>query len=181
MKNYEIVLIVDPSCSEQSDEMLKRYQTTIEENNGNVVRMENWGRRKLAYSIGKNHKAHYLFLGIEGYPGIMETVKGLFKFNDALLRTFVTVVKTHIVEKSALRIAEEMQENTKDEIRKAVRECKERFNYKNPFALKKFILEAGRIIPNRVTGLNAMDQRKLANAVKVSRFLSLLPYCDRHK
>ena len=79
-----------------------------------------------------------------------------------------------------MRIAEEMQDNTKDEIRKAVRECKERFNYKNPFWLKKFILEVGRIIPNRVTGLSAMEQRKLAKAVKVARFLSLLPYCDRH-
>jgi small subunit ribosomal protein S6 len=180
MKCYEIVLIVDPSCSEQADEMLKRYQTSIEEKEGKIVRMENWGRRKLAYSIGKNHKAHFLFLGIEGTAQIMEVVNGLFRYNDALLRTFVTKVKSHVSSKTAMRIAEEMQDGSKDDLRKAIRDCVERYDYKNPFCLKKYILESGRIIPNRVTGLTARQQRDVSKAIKVARYLSLLPYCDRH-
>ena len=74
MKSYEIVLIVDPSCSEQSDEMLARYQTTIEEKKGKIIRMENWGRRKLAYSIGKNHKAHFLFSNLISFEILKITI-----------------------------------------------------------------------------------------------------------
>ena len=110
----------------------------------------------------------------------MDTVNGLLRFNDALLRTFVTTVKRHNLDKTAMRIAEELQDSSKDELRKALRECSERYNYKNPFALKKYILESGRIIPNRVTGLTSREQRDLAKAIKVARYLSLLPYCDRH-
>ncbi|MFM2399563.1 MAG: ribosomal protein [Pseudomonadota bacterium] len=86
MRHYEIVLIIHPDQSEQVPAMIERYKGVITAAGGKVHRLEDWGRRQLAYSIEKLAKAHYLCMNIEcGQPALEELEHG-FKFNDAVLR-----------------------------------------------------------------------------------------------
>ena len=89
MRHYEIVVMVHPDQSDQVPSMVKRYQSMIEESGGTVHRLEDWGRRQLAYPIKKIHKAHYVLMNIEcGQPALDELTTG-FRFNDAVLRNLV--------------------------------------------------------------------------------------------
>jgi small subunit ribosomal protein S6 len=86
MRHYEIVFIVHPDQSEQVPAMIERYRTLVTGRNGAIHRLEDWGRRQLAYPIQKIHKAHYVLMNIEcDQPTIAELEHG-FKFNDAVLR-----------------------------------------------------------------------------------------------
>ena len=89
MRHYEIVLLVHPDQSEQVPAMLERYKTLIEENGGRIHRLEDWGRRQLAYLIGKIHKAHYLMMNIECDNETLKELQSLFYYNDAILRDMI--------------------------------------------------------------------------------------------
>ena len=86
MRHYEIVFIVHPDQSEQVPGMIERYKTLVTESGGIFHRLEDWGRRQLAYSINKLHKAHYVLMNIECEPKVIEEIETAFKFNDAVLR-----------------------------------------------------------------------------------------------
>ena len=86
MRHYEIVLLIHPDQSEQVPAMLERYKGMITAGGGKVHRVEDWGRRQLAYLIQKMAKAHYLCLNIEASQAVMEEIEHAFKFNDAVLR-----------------------------------------------------------------------------------------------
>ena len=92
MRHYEVVFIVHPDQSEQVPGMIERYQTLLKTNSGNIHRLEDWGRRQLAYPIQKIHKAHYVLMNIECDQKTLEELETSFKFNDAVLRhlTFAT-------------------------------------------------------------------------------------------
>ena len=92
MRHYEIVFLVHPDQSEQVPAMIERYQTLLKTNSGNIHRLEDWGRRQLAYPIQKIHKAHYVLMNIECDQKTLEELETSFKFNDAVLRhlTFAT-------------------------------------------------------------------------------------------
>ena len=92
MRHYEVVFIVHPDQSEQVPAMIERYQTLLTTNSGNIHRLEDWGRRQLAYPIQKIHKAHYVLMNIECDQKTLEELETSFKFNDAVLRhlTFAT-------------------------------------------------------------------------------------------
>ena len=92
MRHYEVVFIVHPDQSEQVPAMIERYQTLLKTNSGNIHRLEDWGRRQLAYPIQKIHKAHYVLMNIECDQKTLEDLETSFKFNDAVLRhlTFAT-------------------------------------------------------------------------------------------
>ena len=92
MRHYEVVFIVHPDQSEQVPAMIERYQTLLKTNSGNIHRLEDWGRRQLAYPIQKIHKAHYVLMNIECDQKTLEELETSFKFNDAVLRhlTFAT-------------------------------------------------------------------------------------------
>ena len=92
MRHYEVVFIVHPAQSEQVPAMIERYQTLLKTNSGNIHRLEDWGRRQLAYPIQKIHKAHYVLMNIECDQKTLEELETSFKFNDAVLRhlTFAT-------------------------------------------------------------------------------------------
>ena len=92
MRHYEVVFIVHPDQSEQVPAMIDRYQTLLKTNSGNIHRLEDWGRRQLAYPIQKIHKAHYVLMNIECDQKTLEELETSFKFNDAVLRhlTFAT-------------------------------------------------------------------------------------------
>ncbi|TAK92079.1 MAG: 30S ribosomal protein S6 [Burkholderiaceae bacterium] len=86
MRHYEVVFIVHPDQSEQVPAMIERYKGMIEAKSGKIHRLEDWGRRQLAYPIQKLHKAHYVLLNIECSGDVLEELEHAFKFNDAVLR-----------------------------------------------------------------------------------------------
>ena len=86
MRHYEIVFIVHPDQSEQVPAMIERYRGQIATRNGHVHRLEDWGRRQMAYPIQKVHKAHYVLMNIECDQETMDELEHGFKFNDAVLR-----------------------------------------------------------------------------------------------
>jgi len=89
MRHYEIVFLVHPDQSEQVSAMLERYRTLIEGGSGAIHRLEDWGRRQLAYPINKIHKAHYVLMNIECSGDILSELEHAFRFNDAVLRNLV--------------------------------------------------------------------------------------------
>ncbi|MBK6865419.1 MAG: 30S ribosomal protein S6 [Ideonella sp.] len=86
MRHYEIVLLIHPDQSEQVPAMLERYKATVTAGGGKVHRVEDWGRRQMAYLIQKLAKAHYLCLNIECGPAVLAELETGFRFNDAVLR-----------------------------------------------------------------------------------------------
>ena len=89
MRHYEIVFLVHPDQSEQVPAMIERYKGMIAAGSGKVHRLEDWGRRQLAYPIAKVHKAHYVLMNIECDSKTLNELTGAFRFNDAVLRHLV--------------------------------------------------------------------------------------------
>ena len=111
MRHYEIVFLVHPDQSEQVSAMLERYRAIIETGNGAIHRLEDWGRRQLAYPINKVHKAHYVLMNIECDAEVLEQLNSAFRFNDAVIRNIVIKRDKAILEPSFLvKSAEEEQE-----------------------------------------------------------------------
>ena len=93
MRHYEIVFLVHPNQSDQVPAMIERYRSIITQGNGNVHRLEDWGRLQLAYSIQKIHKAHYVLMNIECDQEVLDELNSSFRFNDAVIRTMVVGIK----------------------------------------------------------------------------------------
>lgn len=86
MRHYEILFLVHPDQSEQVPGMIDRYKGIVEKAEGVVHRLEDWGRRQLAYPINKVHKAHYVLMNVECGQDAIDELEGLFRFNDAVIR-----------------------------------------------------------------------------------------------
>ncbi len=115
MRHYEIVFLVHPDQSEQVPAMIDRYKGIIESKGGKVHRLEDWGRRQLAYSINKIHKAHYVLMNVECGNEEMAELESGFRFNDAVLRNMVIKCKEAITEQSPLMKEEESKKSEKRE------------------------------------------------------------------
>ncbi|MDB6096673.1 MAG: rpsF [Francisellaceae bacterium] len=102
MRHYEIVVIIHPDQSEQVSEMVKRYTTIVESKDGKIHRLEDWGRRQLAYLINKVHKAHYVLMNIECNQEALDELNTAFRFNDAIIRHSIIKRDEAITEPSAL-------------------------------------------------------------------------------
>ena len=102
MRHYEIVFIVHPDQSEQVPAMVERYKTMITEAGGTIHRLEDWGRRQLAYPINKIHKAHYVLMNIEATPEVVEEIETAFRFNDPVLRHLTIKTKHAVTEASPM-------------------------------------------------------------------------------
>lgn len=89
MRHYEIVFMVHPDQSEQVPGMIDRYKGIIEGQNGTIHRLEDWGRRQLAYPIEKLHKAHYVLMNIEATAEVIDELENAFRFNDAVIRNMI--------------------------------------------------------------------------------------------
>ena len=89
MRHYEIVFLVHPDQSDQVPAMIERYRGLIEGNGGAIHRLEDWGRRQLAYPINKLIKAHYVLMNVECQPSDIEELESMFRFNDAVIRNMV--------------------------------------------------------------------------------------------
>ncbi len=106
MRHYEIVFLVHPDQSAQVPAMIDRYKATIEEASGTIHRLEDWGRRQLAYPIKKIHKAHYVLMNIECDQATLDELESGFRFNDAILRSMTLIRTEAITEPSAIISAE---------------------------------------------------------------------------
>lgn len=106
MRHYEIVFLVHPDQSEQVPGMVERYTKAIKDDGGQIHRMEDWGRRQLAYSINKIHKAHYILLNVECSEGVLEELTTNFRYNDAILRHLVIREDEAAIEESPIMKAE---------------------------------------------------------------------------
>ncbi|BFM18039.1 hypothetical protein R50073_42220 [Maricurvus nonylphenolicus] len=106
MRHYEIVFLVHPDQSEQVPGMIERYTSAINNDGGQVHRLEDWGRRQLAYSINKIHKAHYVLMNVEATEAAMEELTTNFRYNDAVLRNMVIRTDEAVTEESPIMKAE---------------------------------------------------------------------------
>ena len=111
MRHYEIVFLVHPDQSEQVPAMIERYKKTIEDAKGTIHRLEDWGRRQLAYQIQKIHKAHYVMMNIECDQSTLDELETAFRFNDAVLRNLVIRRKAAITEPSPMAQTEERRDD----------------------------------------------------------------------
>ena len=115
MRHYEVVFLVHPDQSEQVPAMIERYRASIEAGGGTIHRLEDWGRRQLAYPIQKLHKAHYVLMNIECNTDTLEELTSAFRFNDAVLRNMVIHRKEAITDASPLmKKPEEKRERADD-------------------------------------------------------------------
>ena len=109
MRHYEFVFLVHPDQSAQVPAMLERYRSLIESSGGRIHRLEDWGRRPLAYPIAKVHKAHYVLMNIECDQSVLDELESGFRFNDAVLRS-LTIRKTAAVSEPSPMAREEQPE-----------------------------------------------------------------------
>jgi small subunit ribosomal protein S6 len=112
MRHYEICFLVHPDQSEQVPAMLERYRNLIESKNGKIHRLEDWGRRQLAFPIDKLHKAHYILMNIECDAETLAELEGSFRFNDAVLRHLTIRRQSAILEQSLMMKAKEDKDKT---------------------------------------------------------------------
>lgn len=106
MRHYEVIFLVHPDQSEQVSGMIERYTTSVKDSGGTVHRLEDWGRRQLAYSINKAHKAHYVLMNIECSGDVLDELTTSFRYNDAVLRNLVIKVDEAVSEESPIMKAE---------------------------------------------------------------------------
>ena len=121
MRHYEVVFLVHPDQSEQVPGMMERYRSLIERSEGVVHRMEDWGRRQLAYPISKIHKAHYVLMNVEVDAPTLEELTSAFRFNDAVLRNLI-VQRKHAISEVSKIYEEELKEQEKERERDRRRE-----------------------------------------------------------
>lgn len=106
MRHYEIVFMVHPDQSEQVGGMIERYTKMIKESDGVVHRLEDWGRRQLAYPINKIHKAHYVLMNVECGNEVLDELTSIFRYNDAIIRNLVIKRDAAVTEMSPIQKAE---------------------------------------------------------------------------
>lgn len=114
MRHYEVVFLVHPDQSEQVPAMTERYRSMIEAEGGHIHRLEDWGRRQLAFPIAKMHKAHYVLMNIECGQATLDELIGAFRFNDAVLRHMVIRCDRAFTEPSPLIKPKDEKEERED-------------------------------------------------------------------
>jgi small subunit ribosomal protein S6 len=110
MRHYEIIFMVHPDQSEQVPSMTEKYKSILESDGGKIHRLEDWGRRQLAYPIEKLHKAHYVLINAEATAEAVEELETAFRFNDIILRNLVMRTKGAVTEQSPMAKEERREE-----------------------------------------------------------------------
>jgi len=106
MRHYEVVFLVHPDQSEQVPGMIERYSQAVQRDGGKVHRLEDWGRRQLAFLINKVHKAHYVLMNVEASDEAMQELETTFRYNDAILRHLIIRRDEAITQESPIMRAE---------------------------------------------------------------------------
>ncbi|MBK6639180.1 MAG: 30S ribosomal protein S6 [Rhodocyclaceae bacterium] len=117
MRHYEIVFIVHPDQSEQVPAMVERYKTLVTSKSGNIHRLEDWGRRQMAYPIQKVHKAHYVLMNIECDGVTLEELEHSFKYNDAVLRHLTIKMDSAVTTPSPMMKEEKSRSMSTDAVK----------------------------------------------------------------
>ena|SRR5690554_848563 len=131
MRHYEIVFMVHPDQSEQVPAMIERYTALITEDGGKVNRLEDWGRRHMAYPINKIHKAHYVLMNVECSQTAMDELTHNFRFNDAIIRDLILRRDEAVVDISPMKAAESREDRRSggdDRPRRSAESSEEREN-----------------------------------------------------
>jgi len=120
MRHYEIVFMVHPDQSEQVPAMIQRYSDIVTNVEGKIHRLEDWGRRQLAYPINKLHKAHYVLINIEAPQAVIDELETSFRYNDVVIRNMIMRTKDAVTEASAMAVAKEDRRDERREVKKDV-------------------------------------------------------------
>lgn len=123
MRHYEIVFMVHPDQSEQVPAMIQRYSDIVTNAEGKIHRLEDWGRRQLAYPINKLHKAHYVLINIEAPQAAIDELETSFRYNDVVIRNMIMRTKDAVTEASAMAVAKEDRRDERREVKKDVTEA----------------------------------------------------------
>ena len=115
MRHYEIVFMVHPDQSEQVPAMIERYTSMVTESGGQVHRLEDWGRRHLAYPINKLHKAHYVLMNVETTGDVVDELSDIFRYNDAIIRNMILRTDEAVTEASPIMSAPARDERKRDD------------------------------------------------------------------
>ena len=115
MRHYEVVFMVHPDQSEQVPAMIERYRSMIENDGGKIHRLEDWGRRQLAYPIERLLKAHYIMFNIECSAAALKELQDAFRFNDAVLRHLIVAMKEAVTEMSAIMKTKDEKPRRRDD------------------------------------------------------------------
>jgi len=115
MRHYEIVFMVHPDQSEQVPGMIERYTSAITNGGGQVHRLEDWGRRHLAYPINKIHKAHYILMNVECGQDVLDELNSNFRYNDAVIRSSVFSCQEAVTAESPIMKAEQAERSGRRE------------------------------------------------------------------
>ena len=115
MRHYEIVFMVHPDQSEQVPGMIERYTGTLTADGGKIHRLEDWGRRQLAYPIEKLHKAHYVLMNVEATQEAVNELEDNFRFNDAVIRSLIMRTKNSVTETSPMLKAKDERRNSEED------------------------------------------------------------------
>ncbi len=126
MRHYEIIFLVHPDQSDQVPAMIDKYRGIIEDASGTIHRLEDWGRRQLAYPIAKMHKAHYVLMNIECSNEMREELESIFRFNDAVIRYLCVARHKADTDPSPLARRDEEERPAKRTEREPVYEREER-------------------------------------------------------
>ena len=116
MRHYEIVFMVHPDQSEQVPGMIQRYSDMIIGADGTINRLEDWGRRQLAYPINKLHKAHYVLMNVEAPQAVIDELETSFRYNDVVIRNMIMRTKGAVTEASPMAAAKEDRREVKKEV-----------------------------------------------------------------
>ncbi|OCG44248.1 MULTISPECIES: 30S ribosomal protein S6 [unclassified Gilliamella] len=115
MRHYEIVFMVHPDQSEQVPSMIERYTGTLTTDGGKIHRLEDWGRRQLAYPIEKLHKAHYVLMNVEATQEAVNELEDNFRFNDAVIRSLIMRTKHAVTEASPMLKAKDERRSSEED------------------------------------------------------------------
>ena len=115
MRHYEIVFMVHPDQSEQVAGMIERYTAAIKDSGGQIHRLEDWGRRQMAYPINKLHKAHYVLMNVEAEQKVIDELESNFRFNDIVIRNMIMRTKNAVTEASPMMKAKEERFSKREE------------------------------------------------------------------
>ncbi|MFK7160584.1 30S ribosomal protein S6 [Marinospirillum sp. MEB164] len=115
MRHYEIVFMVHPDQSEQVPAMIERYTTLVTEAQGQVHRMEDWGRRHLAYPIDKITKAHYVLMNLECPESVVTELEEIFRYNDAVIRNLIVRMNEAVTEPSPMKATESREDRRRED------------------------------------------------------------------
>ncbi|WP_027848878.1 30S ribosomal protein S6 [Marinospirillum minutulum] len=115
MRHYEVIFMVHPDQSEQVPAMVERYTTLVTEAQGTVHRMEDWGRRHLAYPINKITKAHYVLMNIECPDSVVNELEEVFRYNDAVIRNLIIRTNEAVTEPSPMKASESREDRRRDD------------------------------------------------------------------